>query len=1233
MRYTIILLSLLLFVSAPAAVWGITNPGYRGLSVPERPVLEVPTFNRIRINTLNGNLLIQVPLFFVPGKGIPVAFFLTYNSDHRNISSPFGLGWNLSYNIRYTKDAAGNVTIVWGDGRQDTFAFNGATFSAPLGVFMTLTELVPDQLQLTTKHGIIFTFADSSHRKLTSIADPNGNTLTPSYDADGRLTSVTDAGGRTYTLGYNAADKLATLTDPNLGGRAYTFTHDALDRLTQITDPLGNVESYAYDGDNLPTSVTDRRGNPTMVSYTASLALPTTRLPQTVTKSGSVVGFAYDAATKTTAVTDPNGNVTTYMYDVNDRLAMVTNALGNPQTFTWDGNENRLTHTDPNGNTTTATYDAMGNRLTRTDRLGNIETFTYEPALNRIISFQDRKGNQTTFAYDPTGNLTTVTDALTNQTTFAYDAMGQLTTSTNPLGEITQFTYDPNGNVASTTDPLGNTDAATFDGASRPTNLTDANGNSTGFAYDALNRLLATTDALGNPEQDSYDANGNPIQRIDRNGGISTATYNERNQITNATDPLGNALTYAYDLVGNRTSTTDQNGNPTTFSYDALNRMLQKNLPGTPAFPTRSYTYVYDASGNLISRMDPNGQTITFGYDANNRHTLRTLPGEVTAYSYDLNDNLTQATNPTSTLQRTYDALNRVLTITDAVLNKTLTLVYDSAGHKITSNRPDGVQSYTYDAADRLTQTTTEVGTPNAEDFDYTNDSGGRRTRLQRPGNLVTDYAYDSLNRITSLVTSDNGVPIQSFANVYGLIGNIIQETRLDATTSTMTYDARNALTREIRTGAPAYDIITTRDARANILSATGTPFFPTSPLTFTYNAANQIGRETGTGFGGPFTRDYTYDANGNLTQKLGTGASTVDYTYDPLNRTTSATDSGVGAENYRYNALDQLFSIVVPTPAPGEPGTQRFFYDERGNIIASYDENGNFLEGFWHNDNRSPFDNLIGLSAIAPPISLGVLAAGSLESIARFPDAYIRYKKLGSLPRFPLQNTRGDVTGQHNGTTLTEQKYGAGGNIVGFGDVGLYATRGHNLNRNRSNAYLDRLRGGVVDLFNNLGQRNTEEGGSGNPRDTGPGTSYKDLDLLEPFSRGGKVGLFGSAGVGKTVTMKALLNIAEDVAGEALATLVVNKFQGILPRSDPFNSTRVLSSDGIPSILFDAGSSSDHIGGRNRRPTDPFPILTKENACLFAPVGKPLRRLLGSIEGSNIALFIRRKISIDTCP
>ncbi len=45
--------------------------------------------------------------------------------------------------------------------------------------------------------------------------------------------------------------------------------------------------------------------------------------------------------------------------------------------------------------------------------------------------------------------------------------------------------------------------------------------------------------------------------------------------------------------------------------------------------------------------------------------------------------------------------------------------------------------------------------------------------------------------------------------------------------------------------------------------------------------------------------------------------------------------------------------------------------------------------------------------------------------------------------------------------------------------------------------------------------------------------TGIKVIDLLEPFLKGGKIGLFGGAGVGKTVIIKELIhNIAKKHGG-----------------------------------------------------------------------------------------------------
>ncbi|HIY93157.1 MAG TPA: F0F1 ATP synthase subunit beta, partial [Candidatus Companilactobacillus pullicola] len=50
--------------------------------------------------------------------------------------------------------------------------------------------------------------------------------------------------------------------------------------------------------------------------------------------------------------------------------------------------------------------------------------------------------------------------------------------------------------------------------------------------------------------------------------------------------------------------------------------------------------------------------------------------------------------------------------------------------------------------------------------------------------------------------------------------------------------------------------------------------------------------------------------------------------------------------------------------------------------------------------------------------------------------------------------------------------------------------------------------------------------------------TGIKVIDLLEPYVRGGKVGLFGGAGVGKTVLIQELIhNIAEEHGGISVFT------------------------------------------------------------------------------------------------
>ena len=56
--------------------------------------------------------------------------------------------------------------------------------------------------------------------------------------------------------------------------------------------------------------------------------------------------------------------------------------------------------------------------------------------------------------------------------------------------------------------------------------------------------------------------------------------------------------------------------------------------------------------------------------------------------------------------------------------------------------------------------------------------------------------------------------------------------------------------------------------------------------------------------------------------------------------------------------------------------------------------------------------------------------------------------------------------------------------------------------------------------------------------------TGLKVIDLICPFKKGGKVGIFGGAGVGKTVIIQELIrNVAQEHAG-------VSVFAGVGERS-----------------------------------------------------------------------------------
>jgi len=109
--------------------------------------------------------------------------------------------------------------------------------------------------------------------------------------------------------------------------------------------------------------------------------------------------------------------------------------------------------------------------------------------------------------------------------------------------------------------------------------------------------------------------------------------------------------------------------------------------------------------------------------------------------------------------------------------------------------------------------------------------------------------------------------------------------------------------------------------------------------------------------------------------------------------------------------------------------------------------------------------------------------------------------------------------------------------------------------------------------------------------------TGIKVIDLLEPYSKGGKVGLFGGAGVGKTVIIQELIrNIATEHGGYSV-------FCGVGERTREGNDLWLeMKESGVlakTALMF--GQMNEPPGARNTR-TCSSSSTTSSASCRLAP-------------------------------
>ncbi|GAA4411324.1 F0F1 ATP synthase subunit beta [Nibrella viscosa] len=131
--------------------------------------------------------------------------------------------------------------------------------------------------------------------------------------------------------------------------------------------------------------------------------------------------------------------------------------------------------------------------------------------------------------------------------------------------------------------------------------------------------------------------------------------------------------------------------------------------------------------------------------------------------------------------------------------------------------------------------------------------------------------------------------------------------------------------------------------------------------------------------------------------------------------------------------------------------------------------------------------------------------------------------------------------------------------------------------------------------------------------------TGIKVIDLLEPYAKGGKIGLFGGAGVGKTVLIQELINnIAKAYAG-------LSVFAGVGERTREGND---LLREMIEAGIIRYGEAFKHSmeeGGWDLSKVDPAELAESQATFIFGQMNEPPgARARVALSGLTIAEHFR---------
>lgn len=448
---------------------------------------------------------------------------------------------------------------------------------------------------------------------------------------------------------------------------------------------------------------------------------------------------------------------------------------------------------------------------------------------------------------------------------------------------------------------------------------------------------------------DYYDASNNLISGASVQTGYITGTqgWTRLSDMANAPANANHARIQCI-LNGSGTAYFDNIDliplNSQKYTYDSQYNYMTASEDSLGNRSRYAYNYYL---GTQLSATDACNNTTLYAYDALNRLVQVTNPVSRKAYyQYDPASNLIYTRDPRSAsssdnIYSTYYGPNNLdqLSILTDPLNQSASYTYDKSGNLTGVALPNGQsENLTYDNANRLTKVTLSDG----RYYNYFYDGAGDLTGVTDQSGASYSWGYDGAHRVTG-TTDPLGLAI---GYSWDKSGNLTRYSGNYNGGIAYYYDGGNNI---YKVALPRAFIYYSRDGEGRVYNVeydhnyvkNNQLAFDISNRIINYLPNGWCSRIQDESFPNSNGFSYSYNADGTIS-RCDSWQGTDNYGYDANGRLTSWSPSWATPQSYTYDAAGNLLTMGGRTftyNSANEITNPGFTYDENGNMTSD----GNF--------------------------------------------------------------------------------------------------------------------------------------------------------------------------------------------------------------------------------------------------------------------------------------------------